>query len=42
MVNYNIITFCRICRARLVTNRSEARKIFCDKCKKIANRGEYK
>ena len=44
MVNYNIVTFCRICRERLVSNKSEERKIFCYKCKKIANtnREEYK
>jgi len=38
MVEYNIIKNCRLCRVRFVVKRVESKKIFCDKCEKIADK----
>ena len=34
MVEYNIVKFCRLCRARFVVGKSEAKRQFCAVCQK--------
>jgi hypothetical protein len=38
MVEYNIVKFCRLCRARYVVKKKEANKNYCDSCQKKVNK----
>lgn len=38
MVDYKIVKFCRLCKARFVVHKSEAKRNYCDDCQlKISN-----
>lgn len=32
IVEYNVVTYCRLCKKRMVTKRSEQQGRYCDKC----------
>jgi len=38
MVEYNMINFCRRCRARFVVGRRDSKRAYCDKCEKIKDK----
>jgi len=40
MVEYNIVHFCKMCKIKYVTPRSESKKQFCDKCQIIVDKTE--
>lgn len=38
MVEYKIVKYCKLCKKRFVVDKKEARKFYCDKCQKIADK----
>ena len=41
-MDYKIIKFCRLCKARFVVPRGESKKYYCEKCQEMVSKQRQK